>query len=154
MVKVYHGTTENRAKKILSDGYISVTTDNNKRYSTTNSGYVYVTTDFYQAIDFSTRPEKGMRDYPVIIFEIVVDEKELTQDKDEEHWKSTLDAQNGYKNCFVIKRCLKIGVDVTRKYYKYFSDSPTVGKFMQDVQYGRIIINDTDKEWENLQCQD
>ena len=150
---VYHGTTEERAKKILSDGFISVTTDNNKRYCTTNSGCVYVTTDFYQAIDFSTRPEKGMKDYTVIIFEIFIDEKELCQDKDEEKWKSTLDTQNGYANCFVIKRCLRIGVDVTRIYRKYFCDSDRVGKFMQDVQYDCIKINDTDKEWENLKCQ-
>ena len=153
MVVVYHGTTEKRAEKILSDGYISVTDDNNKRYNTTKSGYVYVTTDFYQAIDFSTRPDKGMYDYPVVIFEILVDENELIQDKDEERWKSTLDMDNGYKNCYIIKRSLSIGTDVTRKFYKYFADSHSVGKYMQDVQFGRIIVNDSDEEWENLQWE-
>lgn len=148
---VYHGTTEDRAEKILFDGYISITTNENKRHKTTNTGCVYVTKDFYQAIDFSTRPEKGLNCYPVVIFEIKIDERELVQDKDEEKWKSTLDANNGYKNCYIIKRNLIIGTDVTRKFYKYFGNSSSAGKYMQDVQFGRITINNNDKEWENLQ---
>lgn len=150
MIRVYHGTTEKRAAKILSDGYISITTEDNKRHQTTNTGCIYVTSDFFQAIDFSTRPERGLYDYPVVIFEILIDEQEIKPDVDEEKWKSTLDSEKGYMNCYIIKRNLVIGTDVKRKYYKYFSDSPSVGKFMQDVQFGRIIINDTDEEWENL----
>lgn len=154
MAKVYHGTTESAKKGILANGFISVTTDDNKRYLTTHTGSVYVTKDFYQAIDFSTRPKVGMRNYPVIIFEIEIDESELLPDSDEKKWKSTLDSNNGYKNCYKIKRNLQIGTDVKRMYYKYFKTSNEAGKFMQDVQYKNIVINDNAIEWETLVCQD
>ena len=112
MIRVYHGTTEKRAAKILSDGYISITTEDNKRHQTTNTGCIYVTSDFFQAIDFSTRPERGLYDYPVVIFEILIDEQEIKPDVDEEKWKSTLDSEKGYMNCYIIKRNLVIGTDV------------------------------------------
>ena len=154
MVTVFHGTTEQRAEKIISDGCISITTEGNRRYPSTRIGYVYVTKDFYQAVDFSTRPEKGLKNNTVVIFELLIDEEELIQDKDEEKWQSTLESVKDYNNCFVICRNLEIGSDVKRIYKKQFRDSASAGKFMQDVQYGNVIINESDKEWENLTWPD
>lgn len=144
---LYHGTDEKGNDGIIRNGYISITNNANKRYRDTTFGYIYVTTNIADAIDFSIRPQKGVTDYPVILFEIEIDEVELIKDTDEEKWKSTI-VENGYMNCYMVDRNLELGKEVKRRFYKYFSDYKSAGRFMQAVQNGKIKIQDDD--WENV----
>ena len=144
---VYHGTTISRAKEIIKKQAISVTTKENRRNNSSNTGKVYVTSQFFQAIDFSTRPEMGKKEYSIVVFEIEIDPYELKPDLDEEKWKSTLDP-NGEKHCYVINRDLSICSDVKRLYYKPFNDYKAADKLMQDIQYGIVSVQDED--WTDL----
>ena len=82
---VYHGTTKERAKRILYERRIKVTDNENKRYKDTTLGFVYVTAQLCDAMDFSSRPEKGEKNCRFIVFKISISEDELNPDMDEKN---------------------------------------------------------------------
>ena len=149
MITVYHGTTPDRAKKINENHVIRVTTNETKRYDHTKGGVVYVTKNLCDAMDFSTRPEKGLRERCIVVFRIRISESELKTDVDEKKWKSTL-TYNGYENCYCISRDLYFGKDVDAIFVKdFFQDNERLGNYLQQVQFGEIQVMESD--WKKLE---
>lgn len=150
MKTVYHGTTIDRAKLILTEKCIHTTSKENRRYPNTKCNFVYVTERLCDAMDFSTRPgigidEKNRRTF--FIFKIIIDENELIHDEDEEKWRSTL-SDGGAKHCFKSRRDLVIGQDVVAYFRKECKDDLAAGNYMQDIQYGTKTIKE--EEWKKL----
>lgn len=121
-MKVYHGTAFARAKKIVRDKTICVTSEETTHYLTegytkTTYGYVYVTTSINQALGYSipisgsTRFAKGAS----VIFEIEVLDSELEEDEDEKfHRANVTQVELPPNTCKRIKRDLIFGQDVKR----------------------------------------
>ena len=148
-ITIYHGTTLEKAKKIIAEKAIRVTTRLISRYPNTTEGYVYVTKRLCDALDFSTRPLENQKITFFVVFKILIDESELIIDEDERYWASTL-SEGGENDCFKIKRDLLFGNDVKSVYFKKVSSSFEVGEYMQKVQYGEEIIKES--EWKDV-CQ-
>ena len=145
---VYHGTTIDRAKKILDEGIIKNT--ENDRYIDTTKGFVYVTERLCDALDFSTRPNINTNRMVFAVFRILIDEAELIHDEDEEKWNSTLSV-DGKKFCYRISKSLIVGREVVAFWHKKMKSDRELGEFMQSIQYGEKTIDES--EWEIL-CHD
>lgn len=115
MVTVYHGTTANRAEKIIGDFSIRVTDDNNRRYSDTREGYVYVTTLMENAMGFSTIPSKKDNCSEFVVFSFIIPEFELEVDQDESKWESVL-VHTNENTCFRIERNIDLVQDQVKLY--------------------------------------
>lgn len=150
IITVYHGTTFKRAKKIIADKKIKITSFNIARYDDTTNGYIYVTSELHDAIGFSTRPILGEDVLTIVVFKIQIDTKELMTDADEEKWQSTLDV-NDAKKCYRIKRDLLIGKDVVAVFCKKMPSHNAIGNYMQALQYGEKEVKES--EWKVL-CHD
>ena len=150
MITVYHGTTVERAKSILKDKAIKVTSQTTARYDDTTEGYVYVTKELCDALDFSTRPTIKEDTLTFVVFRIQINDKELLPDKDESKWLSTL-SDNGAENCFRIKRDLLFENDVISVFCKKMKSHNSAGDYMQAIQYGEKEIKES--EWKKL-CHD
>ena len=152
---LYHGTTLDRAKNIFKDGYISVTNDENCRYTnmgsfTTTNGYVYVSDiiniAFGYAIDTSsgTYPE-GSRKY--VIFRINIDESEVELDADNEDFPAIVSAlYQDCDHCFRINRNLELGQDVDA-YTVITIKSYQQGCNLSDNEKFPDVVN---KHWQTL----
>ena len=149
-IEVYHGTTIDRAKKIIKDKAIYPTSKEIARYKDTTLGFVYVTKNICDAIDFSIRPELGKDTLKFVVFKILIDESELLPDEDEKNWFSTLSA-GGSKACFKVNRILKVGEDVVSILCKSSKSDSAISNYIQALQYGEKEIEES--EWKNL-CQD
>ena len=150
IITVYHGTTVERAKKIISDGKIKLTSTNIARHHDTTNGYIYVTSKLHDAIDFSTRPTVGENVLTIVVFKIQIDTKELMADTDEEKWQSTADVDDA-KKCYRVNRDLRIGKDVVALFCKKMPSHDAIGSYMQAIQYGEKEIKES--EWKAL-CHD
>ena len=150
MVIVYHGTTVERAERIIKDQSIFTTSSDIARYDDTEIGYVYVTKRLCDALDFSTRPPLIDNQVVFVVFKIYINENELLPDYDEAKHISTL-SHGGEKDCFRIKRKLRIGNDVVSVYCKRMYSNSSAGEFMQKVQYNEISIQESEwkKPWEH-----
>lgn len=148
---VYHGTTLEKARNICKQNKISVAVGENRRYGSTTEGYVYVTKNLCDALEFSTRPKKGERIEDFVVFKIFIDENELLADEDELSIKSTL-SDDGGEGCFRVKRDLIIGKDVVAVFRKKMPDNKKQGAYMQGVQYGEVVIKES--EWKKFEQND
>lgn len=146
-ITVYHGTTFERAKRIIKDKTVKPTSSENARYDDTTEGYVYVTTRLCDALDFSTKPILNEDTRIFVVFKMLIEEDELFLDEDEEIWKSTL-SEDGAKACFRIGRELYFGTDVVSVFCKRMKSHNAAGDYMQKVQYGEILIKES--EWKKL----
>lgn len=149
-VTVFHGTTIERARKIMKDKIIKPTYSDIARYNNTTEGYVYVTKRFCDALDFSTRPHPNENTLCFVVFRIFIEESELLSDSDEVKWISTL-SNDGVSECFRINRDLKLYDDVVAVFCKEMASYKAAGNYMQAVQYGEIEVKES--EWKNL-CHD
>ena len=149
-VVVFHGTTIERAKKIIKDKKIKQTSVDIARYDDTTEGYVYVTKRLCDALEFSTKPIINENTRVFVVFKILVDESELLPDADEEKWVSTL-TDDGWKDCFRIQRELLLCKDVVAVFCKEMKSHNAVGDYMQAIQYGKKTVKES--EWKYL-CQD
>ena len=149
-VTVFHGTTIERARKIMEDKRIKPTSFDIARYDDTTEGFVYVTKRLCDALDFSTRPIINENTLIFVVFKIIVEETELLHDDDEEQWISTL-SDDGASECFRIKRELRFNDDIIAVFCKKMNSHNAVGDYMQAIQYGEKEI--IESEWKNL-CHD
>ena len=149
-VIVFHGTTVERARKIINDKKIKPTTAVIARYDDTTEGFVYVTKRLCDALEFSTKPIINENTKVFVVFKILVEESELVPDADEEKWASTL-SDDGWRDCFRIQRELCFGEDVVSVFCKKMKSHNAVGDYMQAIQYGEKTVKES--EWKNL-CQD
>lgn len=129
----YHGTTSDRCEEVLKSKVLKKTNAERCRYKGTTPGFVYVTKRLCDAIDFSTRPEKGKDRLTFCVFKIIIDENELLPDNDEAAWTSTI-SPDGYKECYRIERDLLINKDIIALLKKHFKDDKELDYFMQDCQ--------------------
>ena len=149
-VTVFHGTTIERARKIIKDKTIKPTSSDIARYDDTTEGYVYVTKRFCDALDFSTRPIANENTLIFVVFKIMIEETELLYDDDEEKWISTL-SDDGATECFRVQRELHFYDDVVAVFCKKMNSHNTIGNYMQAVQFGKIEVKES--EWKNI-CHD
>lgn len=149
-VIVYHGTTIDRAKRILKDRVLRTTDAAVCRYEDTAKGFVYVTKRLCDALDFSTKPEVDKDTLVFAVFKICIDEQELIPDEDEFKWQSTL-SDDGAKECYKIQRDLIVGKDVIAVFGKRMPTYNVLGDYMQAIQYGEREIKES--EWKEL-CHD
>jgi len=147
---VFHGTTIERAKKIIKDKKIKPTAAGIARYDDTTEGFVYVTKRLCDALEFSTKPIINENTKVFVVFKILVEESELIPDADEEKWVSTL-SDDGWEDCFRIQRELCFSEDVVAVFCKEMKSHNAVGDYMQAIQYGEKTVKES--EWKNL-CQD
>lgn len=144
MATVYHGTTYDRARKIIQGGKILRTTQKIARHSSTRHGYVYVTKNLCDAMDFSSRGEAGKLLNTITVFKIEIDDAELMADPDEEKWKSTIYPSN-YIYCFRIKRDLTLINDIKAVYLKRLNSASELGYFLLKMNSTEAVINES--EW-------
>ena len=147
MVTVYHGTTAEKAKNIFKEKTIRISLPDIARYPDTTPGYVYVTKRFCDAFDFASRPTTEGIVYKFVVFKIQIDEKELLSDNDEKIRGSTL-SENGYIDCFRIRRDLALKKDVVS--YKGFcvKSNAALGKLLDGLKYGDFSISED--QWISL----
>ena len=146
-VVVFHGTTIERARKIIKDKKIRPTTADIARYGDTTKGYVYVTKRLCDALEFSTKPILGESTKVFVVFKAFVEESELLPDADEKKWVSTL-TDDGWQDCFRIQRELCFDKDEIAVFCKEMKSHDAVGNYMQAIQYGETKVKES--EWRTL----
>ena len=146
-VVVFHGTTIERARKIIQDKKIRPTTADIARYDDTTKGYVYVTKRLCDALEFSTKPILGENTRVFVVFKAFVEESELIPDADEKRWVSTL-TDNGWRDCFRIQRELCFDKDKIAVFCKEMKSHNAAGDYMQAIQYGEKTVKES--EWKTL----
>ena len=143
---VYHGTSFERARLIIKDQRIKVTSDCNLKYPNSRKNVVHVTKRLCDALDFSYRDPYAKCEC-FIVFEIIISKSELSPDRQEMQLKTTL-SEGGEKDCYVISRDLLFGEDVKRVFYRREPDPIKAGAFMQSIQYGELEI--AESKWREV----
>ena len=93
---LYHGTSYDNFRSIVSQEKLSITTDENSHYpkdghAKTKRGYVYLTDSPIDALEFGTKcwlNTNGAGIQLLVIIKVDVPDNEIEIDPDEERWKS------------------------------------------------------------------
>lgn len=152
---LYHGTSFNNYKSIVSDEEISVTTDENSHYpkeghAKTRRGYVYLTDLPLVALEFGSKcwlTSYGKEIQLLTVFKINISEDEIQEDSDEKEWQSSSVANGGY---YRINRAIDYNKEVLEVAYFQFSDYQACCDYLDKNEPDKIIWSSKDyQKWEN-----
>ena len=144
MKTVYHGTTLERANRIVEGKAIEVTNENNLRYSDTVFGYVYVSTILQNALDFSVRPCISEDTSMFAVFKFAINDNEMQIDYDEEKWGSFV-FKGDEHCCFRISRNIDLINDDVEWLVVRKDDNSYKGDFKDYLNYVAKEIQES--EW-------
>ena len=151
---LYHGTSYDNFRSIVSQEKLSITTDENSHYpkdghAKTKRGYVYLTDSPIDALEFGTKcwlNTNGAGIQLLVIIKVDVPDNEIEIDPDEERWKS---ASNEGGKYYRLNRSIDYNKEICEAAFFQFTSYQACCDYIDDNMRESIIWSCNDnKKWQ------